>query len=217
MSPHLEYVLILIGCGVAVFGGGILAGCMVGPWRLIHWAHLARFDDYADRDYEEGWDDARSAARSDFAAPDCDLPLHSGERQNRDLVQLPRAVDVGRDSPFSDRSSYALDVAGSAGGVRELASGWRAEMTEQLAPAALDAANLPGPALGPLTEPGTGPERRTGRAGIHRRAIVDLGQPGDDKMLTRDWFNRRAFIESLSNEWGGFEITEHGHLVAVAA
>src|SRR5215472_4881229 len=49
-----------------------------------------------------------------------------------------------------------------------------------------------------------------------RLRVVSLGNPGDDKMMARDWFARREWVASLRNEFGGFEITDSGHLVAVA-
>ena len=90
-------------------------------------------------------------------------------------------------------------------------------MTRELDPAHLDleAAEqyLPGPV--PEGARDTGPSHRAGE--LHPR-IIDLGQEGDDLMLTRDWFARRDWIASLWDpRWGGFELTESGHLVAVAA
>jgi|SRR5215472_10682581 len=49
-----------------------------------------------------------------------------------------------------------------------------------------------------------------------RLRVVSLGDLGDDKMMARDWFARREWVASLRDEWGGFEITDSGHLVAVA-
>ena len=92
------------------------------------------------------------------------------------------------------------------------------EMTQrELDPARLDleAAEqyLPGPV--PEGARDTGPSHRAGE--LHPR-IIDLGQEGDDLMLVRDWFNKRDWIASLYDpRWGGFELTESGHLVAVAA
>jgi hypothetical protein len=204
MDPMTTDRWLIVLCGLVVFAGGILAGCMVGPWRLIHWAHMRKLDDYADRDYEEGWHDGASEMR--------DVRRLESAREARGTDLRPMQGSPARlSAPVPSEDSQDLcEGSWLAGEGRPL--NWRAEMTEQLAPAALDAANLPGPAVHALSGEQVRPAGEH-----HRRAIVDLGQPGDDKMLTRDWFNRRAFIESLSNKWGGFEITEHGHLVAIAA
>ena len=89
-------------------------------------------------------------------------------------------------------------------------------MTRELDPAHLDleAAEqyLPGPASNPEAQ------ALAHRAGELHPRIIDLGQEGDDLMLTRDWFNKRDWIASLWDpRWGGFELTESGHLVSVAA
>ena len=96
------------------------------------------------------------------------------------------------------------------------AGDWRDAMTRELDPARLDleAAEqyLPGPASNPEAQ------ALAHRAGELYPRIIDLGQEGDDLMLVRDWFARRDWIASLYDpRWGGFELTESGHLVAVAA
>lgn len=101
---------------------------------------------------------------------------------------------------------------------------WRQAQREQLSPERLDetaAIELPGPA--PTTVPAV--QNRAGE--LHhqpgRIRLVDMGDTGDTAMLDRDWFDRRAWLKSLRypaghplEEFGGFDLTETGHVVAVA-
>jgi len=149
---------------------------------------------------------------------DDDAPLLSVPQEDlawsRPGDRLDAFVEGMVDRPPGPRSVRDADRRGPAAAD---AGDWRDTMTRELDPARLDleAAEqyLPGPEQ---TE--SGHESASLRAGELHPRIIDLGQTGDDKMLTRDWFARRDWIASLWDpRWGGFELTESGHLVAVAA
>jgi len=149
---------------------------------------------------------------------DDDAPLLSVPQEDlawsRPGDRLDALVEGMVDPPPGSRLVRDADRRGPAAAD---AGDWRDAMTRELDPARLDleAAEqyLPGPV--PEGARDTGPSHRAGE--LHPR-IIDLGQEGDDLMLVRDWFNKRDWIASLWDpRWGGFELTESGHLVAMAA
>lgn len=199
----------------AIAGAGALDAAMCA---LIGWLWGRRHPDprQLDREYDEGFDDGMAEPRTgqfDFPGP---APTTVPAVQNR----------AGEPRPAFD--PYACPSCGSTAcaGCRDWREQTMTELDERHLDAEAAAEYLPGPADRSYSPKAPGLAMR-GAGELHhqpgRIRLVDMGDTGDTAMLDRDWFDRREFLKSLRypaghplEEFGGFDLTDTGHVVAVA-